>query len=163
MFLRELAPGVADALGFDHGSHAAICPHLIRSSISGFGDDDSIRDLAGPEAIVHAVVGDHGRTGRPPDGPIYEGLPFASIGAGYLAAIGTLGALYRRIADGAGRSVGTSMLDGALAYLAMMWSDDDRDSPPHAHGCGASSPAPSSAPTVSTWGSTPAPSARSTV
>ena len=67
-------------------------------------------------------------------GPSTKACPSPASAPGYLAAIGTLAALHRRVSDRAGRSVRTSLLDGALAYLAMMWSDDDRDSPPHAHG-----------------------------
>ena len=53
--------------------------------------------------------------------PIFQGLPFASIGAGYLGLIGTLAALYRRDQDGVGRRVETSLFDGAMAYHAMLW------------------------------------------
>ena len=127
-------PGVAEAMGLGFDQLHDSLPGLVCTSISGFGEDDPNRDLAGYEAIVHAVVGTMGEQVGHRDGPIYEGLPFASIGAGYLAAIGTLAALHRRLSDHAGRRVRTSLLDGALAYLAMMWSDDDRDSPPHAHG-----------------------------
>ena len=134
VFLHSWRPGVAEALGLGFDQLHDSLPGLVCTSISGFGEDDPNRDLAGYEAIVHAVVGTMGEQVGHRDGPIYEGLPFASIGAGYLAAIGTLAALHRRVSDRAGRRVRTSLLDGALAYLAMMWSDDDRDSPPHAHG-----------------------------
>ena len=134
VFLHSWRPGVAEALGLGFDQLHDSLPGLVCTSISGFGEDDPNRDLAGYEAIVHAVVGTMGEQVGHRDGPIYEGLPFASIGAGYLAAIGTLAALHRRVSDRAGRSVRTSLLDGALAYLAMMWSDDDRGSPPHAHG-----------------------------
>ena len=134
VFLQSWRPGVAEAMGLGFDQLHDSLPGLVYTSISGFGEDDPNRDLAGYEAIVHAVVGTMGEQVGHRDGPIYDGLPFASIGAGYLAVIGTLAALYRRVADRAGRSVRTSLLDGALAYLAMMWCDDDRGSPPHAHG-----------------------------
>jgi crotonobetainyl-CoA:carnitine CoA-transferase CaiB-like acyl-CoA transferase len=97
----------------------------VCASISGFGADGPERDLAGYEALVHARVGVMGEQVGHRSGPIYEALPFASIGAAYLALIGTLGALYRRNEDGLGRHVETSLLDGALAYLSMMWGDRD--------------------------------------
>ena len=59
------------------------------------------------------------------EGPIFEGLPQAALGAAYLAFIGTLAALYRRSFDGIGRHVETSLLDGALAYHSMLWSESD--------------------------------------
>src|SRR5262249_18817677 len=100
-------------------------PHLVHTSISGFGPDDTRRSMAGYESLVHAVVGTMGEQRGHRDGPIYEGLPFASMGAASLAVIGSLAALYRREDDGRGRRVETSLLDGALAYLAMTWSDMD--------------------------------------
>jgi crotonobetainyl-CoA:carnitine CoA-transferase CaiB-like acyl-CoA transferase len=47
--------------------------------------------------------------------------------------LGTLAALYRRGQDGHGRHVETSLLDGALSFLAMMWGDseDEALTPPH--------------------------------
>ncbi len=54
-----------------------------------------------------------------------KGLPQASLGAAYLAFLGTLAALYRRSYDGCGRHVDTSLLDGALAYHSMLWSESD--------------------------------------
>ncbi len=74
---------------------------------------------------MHAVLGIMGEQPGHRPAPIYEGLPFATIGAAYLAVIGTLAALYRRHDDGWGRHVETSLLDGALAYLSMMWGDTD--------------------------------------
>ena len=50
---------------------------------------------------------------------------FANSKSRYLAVIGTLSALYRRIDDGIGRHVETSLLDGALVYLSMMWGNHD--------------------------------------
>ena len=37
--------------------------------------------------------------------------------------------LCRRLADGRGRHVETSLMDGALAYLSMMWGDTDDGEP----------------------------------
>jgi crotonobetainyl-CoA:carnitine CoA-transferase CaiB-like acyl-CoA transferase len=52
-------------------------------------------------------------------------LPFASTGAAHLSLIGMLAALYRRLDDGVGRHVETSLFDGALAFLSMMWGESD--------------------------------------
>jgi crotonobetainyl-CoA:carnitine CoA-transferase CaiB-like acyl-CoA transferase len=68
------------------------------------------------------------------EGPIWMGLPIASIGAAYLAAIATLGALYRRAADGQPRFVETSLLDGALAGMSMYWGDSETDPQAHREG-----------------------------
>ena len=83
---------------------------------------------------MHALVGtmsqQSGQLGHR-DGPIYEALPFASMGAGYLAVMGILSAVYRRLDDGVGRLVETSLFDGALAYHSILWGETGRE--PTAH------------------------------
>src|SRR5262249_5064313 len=125
VFVESWRPGVADGLGLGYDAVHAVAPGVVYCSISGFGPDGPHRDVAGYEALVHALVGTMGEQVGFRGGPIYEGLPFASIGAAYLAAIGTLAALYRRNEDGVGRHVETSLLDGALSYLSMTWGDTD--------------------------------------
>jgi crotonobetainyl-CoA:carnitine CoA-transferase CaiB-like acyl-CoA transferase len=131
LFVESWRPGVAADLGLDHPSLHERFPRLVTLSISAFGSSGRWRDLRGYEAFVHALVGTMGEQVGHRPAPIYEGLPFASIGAGYLGLIGALAALYRRITDGLGRHVETSLFDGALAYLSMMWSDNDIGTPMH--------------------------------
>ena len=91
----------------------------------GFRQDGPHQDIAAREALVHALVGTMAEQAGHREGPIFEGLPQATLGAAYLAFIGTLAALYRRSFDGVGRHVDTSLLDGALAYHSMLWSESD--------------------------------------
>ena len=85
-------------LGLDFQTLQPRLPNLVYCSITGFGSDGPRRDIPGHEAIVHALVGTmsqpSGQLGHR-DGPIYEALPFASMGAGYLAVMGILSAIYR--------------------------------------------------------------------
>lgn len=125
VLLTSWRPGVAERLGIDWGTIHEAFPHLVYASISGFGEDGTHADLAGHEAIVQSYVGVTAEQAGLRPAPIYEGLAFASIGAAYLAVIGALAALYRRTADGHGRHVQTSLVDGALSYLGMVWGDSD--------------------------------------
>jgi crotonobetainyl-CoA:carnitine CoA-transferase CaiB-like acyl-CoA transferase len=134
VFLESWAPGQAEALGFGYDTVHERAPHLVVCSITGFGPDGPWRDVPAREALVHSLVGTTGEQVGHREAPIYEGLPFAAIGAGYLAVIGILAAVYRRQDDGIGRHVETSLLDGALAYLSMMWGDTDAGAPPHTPG-----------------------------
>jgi crotonobetainyl-CoA:carnitine CoA-transferase CaiB-like acyl-CoA transferase len=129
VFVMSWRPGVATRLGLDGEQLLREFPALVCCSLSGFGPDGAQGDLPGYEALVHAVVGSMGEQGGYRDGPIYEALPFASSGAVYLGAMGVLAALYRRGIDGVGRFVETSLLDGALAYLSMLWAHDVNGSP----------------------------------
>jgi crotonobetainyl-CoA:carnitine CoA-transferase CaiB-like acyl-CoA transferase len=125
VFVQSWRPGVAERLGLGYAALHARLPALVCASISGFGTDGPERDLPGYEALVQARVGVMGEQVGHRGGPIYEALPFASIGGAYLALIGVLAALYRGRQDGLGRHVETSLVDGALAYLSMMWGDRD--------------------------------------
>ncbi len=124
-FVQSWRPGVADRLGVDYRLVHERCPGLVYCEITGFGLDGPHRDLAGHESLVHAVIGTMAEQVGHREGPIYEGLPFAAIGASWLALIGLLAALYRRDDDGVGRLVETSLVDGALAYLSMVWGTTD--------------------------------------
>ena len=125
VFVESWQPGVAEKLGLSWDLLHERNPSLVGCSISGFGLDGPQRDLRGYEAIVHALIGTMGEQLGHRDGPIFQGLPFASIGAAYLAVIGILSALYRRNVDQVGRHVETSMLDGALAYHSVFWGESD--------------------------------------
>jgi MYXO-CTERM domain-containing protein len=124
--VQSWRPGVAERLGVGYQVVHARNPSLVLCSISGFGPPEGPhRDVPGHEALVHALVGTMAEQRGFREGPIFEALPFASMGAAYLALIGVLAALYRRGDDGHGRHVETSLYDGALAYLSMMWGESD--------------------------------------
>ena len=134
VFIESWRPGTAARFGLDWDSVHAHAPNVVHCSITGFGADGPLASVPGYEAIVHALVGTMGEQVGHREGPIYEGLPFAAIGASYLAAVGVLAALYRRESDGHGRHVETSLLDGALSYLAMLWGDTDAGGAAHTPG-----------------------------
>jgi crotonobetainyl-CoA:carnitine CoA-transferase CaiB-like acyl-CoA transferase len=125
VFVQSWRPGVAGRLGLGYDTIRRLSPSVIYCSISGFGADGPLRALPGYESVVHAVVGTMGEQVGHRDGPIFEGLPFASAGTAYLALIGILAALYRQADDGTGHHIETSLLDGALAFLSMVWGDVD--------------------------------------
>lgn len=118
--------GVAERLGLGFAQLHERHPHLVHVSVSGFGPSEVDATLPGHEALVHAFIGTMAEQLGHRTGPIFEALPFASIGAAQLALVGLLSALYRRSFDGLGRAVETSLVDGALAYLSLYWGDADR-------------------------------------
>ena len=134
LFVETGRPGHAGELGLGWRELSALAPSLVYCSISGYGDEGEWRDLPDHEALVHAVVGTMAEQAGMRPAPIFEGVPFASIGAAYLAATGALAALYRRGIDGRGRRVETSLVDGALAYLMMLWGDSDNGPTAHVPG-----------------------------
>ena len=125
VLLHSWTSGSAEDLGLGFAQLHGRFPFLVSCSISGFGVDGPLRDLPAEEALVHALVGTMADQPGHREGPIFQGLPFATIGAAYLALIGILGAVLRREEDGVGRRVETSLLDGALSFHSMLWGESD--------------------------------------
>jgi crotonobetainyl-CoA:carnitine CoA-transferase CaiB-like acyl-CoA transferase len=134
VFVQSWRLGVADRLGLGPATVRTRVPELVYCSITGFGTDGPLADLQGRESIAHAVAGTTAEQVGMREPPIYEGLPFASIGAAYLGAVGVLAGLIRRESTGFGCEVETSMYDGALAFLMMLWGDNDKGPPAHIPG-----------------------------
>ena len=130
VLVESRRPGSLERLGLGYEALHERFPALVYCSISGFGRTGPYRDVPGYESLVHALVGTMGEQVGVREGPIYEGIPFASVGAAHLADIGVVAALLRRREDGVGRWVETSLYDGALAYLSMLWGDADVPPPP---------------------------------
>lgn len=132
--VESYGPGGAEARGIGFDDLSRLNPSVVLCSITGGGTEGTYRDLPPHEGLVNAVVGTMGEQLGHRDGPIWLGLPIATIGAAYLAAIAILGSLYRRSSDGQPRHVETSLLDGALAGMSMYWGDADSDPQAHREG-----------------------------
>jgi len=130
VLVESRRPGSLERLGLGYEALHERFPALVYCSISGFGRTGPYRDVPGYESLVHALVGTMGEQVGVREGPIFEGVPFASVGAAHLADVGVVAALLRRREDGVGRWVETSLYDGALAYLSMLWGDADVPPPP---------------------------------
>jgi len=125
VFVEAWPPGAADAMGLGASDLQARNPGLVYCSISGYGAEDPRRDLPAHEPLVHALMGTMAQQAGHREGPIFQGLPLATTGAAYLAVLGVLAALYRRMDDGVGRRVETSLLDGLLGFHSMQWGESD--------------------------------------
>jgi len=125
VFIQSWRPGEAEALGLAYDQLHARSPHLVYCAMTGFGEDGRWRDLPPYEPLVHALLGTMAYQAGRRDRPIFEALPFATTGAAQLAVIGILAALYRRLDDGFGRRVETSLLDGALVFHSLLWGESE--------------------------------------
>src|SRR6516165_3128082 len=148
--VESFAPGVTGRLGVDYHTLAAVNPRLVYCSITGYGRDNRHSARPGYDALVAARTGilfDHrgrpgttmeyigGRPGPHPefgvpeglvrgadrDGPLFPRSTWPSLGATFLAALGISAALRAREVTGTGQWVETSLLQGALAAVALNW------------------------------------------
>jgi crotonobetainyl-CoA:carnitine CoA-transferase CaiB-like acyl-CoA transferase len=148
--VESYSPGTAKQLGVDHAVLTDKNPGLITCSITGYGSLAGHAERPGYDALVAARTGllydQRGRRGgafryitghAPPAdefdapdglargaarrGPVFPRSPFPSIGAAYLASLGIAAALRVREIAGVGQHVETSLLQGALAAVALNW------------------------------------------
>jgi crotonobetainyl-CoA:carnitine CoA-transferase CaiB-like acyl-CoA transferase len=150
LVVDSFSPGTMASLGIDHDSLLGLNPRLITCSITAYGDHPEHRDRPGYDGLVAARTGllydqrgrrgtameyIDGRPGPHPEfdapeglvrgadrpGPIFPRTMWPSIGATYSAALGIAAALRAREVTGVGQRVTTSLLQGALASVSLVW------------------------------------------
>jgi formyl-CoA transferase len=116
IFIHNLRPGVAQALGIDGPALTARHPRLIYCEISAFGHAGPMRMRPGYEPLVQAFSGLSAINGGPDDPPMRAGASICDQGSGMWAVIGALALLQRRQSSGRGGIVTTSLLETAMAW-----------------------------------------------
>jgi alpha-methylacyl-CoA racemase len=94
-------------------------PRIVYASLTGYGSDGSMRDVAGHDINYIAYAGVLGMTG-PPGGPVCPpGVQVGDLGGATMLAIGLLAALYKAERTGEGSRVEVSLYDAALAWTSI--------------------------------------------
>src|SRR5213595_1221123 len=129
VLVHDLTPERARAQALGDDQLASRFPHLIVCSITGFPAGHPLENMRPHDALVLAEAGIcHEQMGVRRKGPIWLRFPLGSWGAAYL---GTAGVLARLLAERRGAPPGpvrTSLLQGALAPMAMHWCQAERPS-----------------------------------
>lgn len=119
----------AGALGglLDSKMLAARFPHLIISHIGSWpvGHPRAATPVDDGLVLAEAGVFDE----QPPigrKGPGFVRFPLGEGGAAYLSTMGIAARLFRRLSDGGGCPVETSLIQGAMTSLLMLWSRAER-------------------------------------
>ncbi|MDR2260258.1 MAG: CoA transferase [Azoarcus sp.] len=101
-----------------------INPGLIYCSITGFGQNGPLANLAGYDFIIQGMGGLMSITGErddlPGGGPQKLGVAFADLMTGVYSAIAILAALNHRNASGEGQYIDMALLDVQVATMANM-------------------------------------------
>jgi crotonobetainyl-CoA:carnitine CoA-transferase CaiB-like acyl-CoA transferase len=123
VLIHNFRPGVMERLGFGYDDLREEAPGLIYCSISGFGENSSLKNKAANDLISEAFGGVMSITGEPDGPPARCGASIGDETAALYAAIGILAALHRRSHDGLGQLVTTSLLESQLALLGYQYTD----------------------------------------
>jgi len=123
VLVHELGPSAAAAAGLDAGALADRHPQLVVASVLGWPANHLDAELPTDELLAMARLGllDEQFAMRR-EGPVFVRFPIGSWCAAYLAAIGVLARLRAREASGRGGAAHTSLVQGALVPLGMLWS-----------------------------------------
>jgi crotonobetainyl-CoA:carnitine CoA-transferase CaiB-like acyl-CoA transferase len=116
-------PGVAQRLGVDYETLAAINPRIVYCSISGYGQDGPYRLVVGHDINYVALSGALSMIGEK-DGPpaIPANLLGDYGGGGMHAAAGIMAALIARERTGRGQFVDIAMTEGVITLAAAAFS-----------------------------------------
>lgn len=115
--VENYRPDVKFRLGIDYESLKKINPRVILASISGFGQDGPYQSRPGFDQIAQGLSGIMSVTGATGAGPMRVGCAVADVGAGLLAALGVMTALYERERSGEGQWVQSNLLQAGIQLL----------------------------------------------
>lgn len=122
--VESFRPGVMKRLGIDYEILKAINPKIIYCAITGYGQTGPYQNRPGHDINYISYAGLLELMGRKDEKPSVPAAQIGDIGGGAMpAAIGILLALFEREKSGKGQLVDISMTDGALSWLAPIFSE----------------------------------------
>jgi crotonobetainyl-CoA:carnitine CoA-transferase CaiB-like acyl-CoA transferase len=95
-------------------------PRIVCVSLSGFGTTGPRAGEGAYDVTIQALAGWMAVTGGPETPPTKSGLSLVDFAAGYVAAIGLLGGVWRARRNGVGSDVDVSLSETALSLLNYM-------------------------------------------
>ena len=124
VFIENYKVGDMARYGLAYEDLKALNPRLVYCSITGFGQDGPLANLAGYDFIIQAMGGLMSITGErddlPGGGPQKVGVAFADLMTGVYATVAILAALNHRHQSGAGQYIDMALLDVQVAAMANM-------------------------------------------
>lgn len=111
ILVENFRPGVMESMGLGYETFAAENPGLIQVSISGFGRESPMGDLAAYDLVIQAMTGFMDLTGEPDGPPTMTGESVADLASGLFASWAALAALVARGNTGKGQFVDVAMYD----------------------------------------------------
>ena len=118
VFVQNLAPDTLARQGFSDERLRADYPTLITCNISGYGSNETVRELKAYDLLVQAESGLLSISGAP-GAPGRIGVSLCDIGCGVTAHAGVLEALIQRGITGTGSSVNVSLFDVAAEWMSV--------------------------------------------
>ena len=122
ILVEGFPPGTLDGWGMGFGQLSTINPRLVLTSITPFGQTGPYRHHMAEELTLYAASGLMYLTGEPDEAPLKEGPPVSQYGAGQMAYVASLAALWPAQTTEQGQQVdisiaecNSSILENAIA------------------------------------------------
>ena len=122
VFLHQFTPAMAKKYGLDDAALASEFPHLVVCGITGSPYNHPDVNRSDDELLVAARLGALYENDGYRAGPIVWRYRSGSWAAAYLAAGGILARLVMRLQSGKGGAAHTSIMQGYLANMCMVWA-----------------------------------------
>ena len=116
--IENFKVGGLQKFGLDYETLSAANPKLIYASVTGFGQDGPLAQLAGYDFLIQGMSGIMDLTGEPSGAPQKMGVAFADIFTGLYGVIGIQAALRHRDLTGEGQQIDLSLFDALVGVLA---------------------------------------------
>jgi crotonobetainyl-CoA:carnitine CoA-transferase CaiB-like acyl-CoA transferase len=142
VLVHRFTPARAKKLGLDDGVLAERFPHLVVCGITGSPRTHPDAERSDDELLVAARLGAMYENDGHRGGPIVGRYPAGHWSAAHLAAGGILTRLVMRLASGKGGPAHTSILQGLLAAMPMVWVRNSKGPMPNAPTYGNEARAP---------------------
>jgi crotonobetainyl-CoA:carnitine CoA-transferase CaiB-like acyl-CoA transferase len=126
-------PSVRGRLGIDDASLRAVNPRIIRCSVTGWGDEGPLAETPAFDPLLQARSGLMAAQGGD-SMPVYVAMLVHDVGAGTLAALGILAALYQRRSTGAGQEVKVSLASSSVLFQSGELTHFEGRTPPDVGG-----------------------------
>lgn len=135
VLLHQFTPARAKALGLDDAALAAKYPRLVTCAITGSPAGHPDVERSDDELLVAARFGALYENDGYRPGPIVWRFNAGSWSAAHLAAAGILARLVARLQSGQGGAAHTSLFQGHMVMLSLIWARNSRgpmpNNPPH--------------------------------
>ncbi len=127
VLVHNFRPSVPKRLGLSFEQVSAINPRLIYCAVTGYGETGPMKDKAGYDQVLQAMIGMCALQGRRGGAPeiIYGSV--VDYYAAALVAAGVASALFERERTGLGQAVGVSLLRSALTMQSarLIWANGE--------------------------------------
>jgi len=120
VFVENMRPGKADALGLGWKKISSIHNKIVYCSISAYGQDGPLKKRGAYDHVVQGMTGIMTTTGTKESGPTKVGAPYIDYATGLNAAFAITAALHEIKESNKSIRIDVSMMDTSLLLMSNM-------------------------------------------